>query len=382
MEVRENSVQGLRTAMVDADGIEFDLRLLDDGNVVLHHDRTPSIPHEARVGGAPYVEGWSYDDLKPFGLERFDEVLGDSTIAEAWRTQAKVGVIELKRPHPHHLGARRWVDDRKDVDHMVRLATAVQDALDEADVPAANTVLYAFHPRMDEVVRKAGWTRPWSRLTPNLPPFGGHNMQRAVAAPSFLRHSFASLVRRQRRAGSPMMPCALDYLEGFTRHLHLGRSVGLHGAAKQRLTSAREGFPAYVWPAPLDLEADLLDAGLTCISDSVATVAPRYADGRVRWTRPATAPLPTDAPTAVTDGDAVSMLEELRRDAAPWHELSAAERRTHLEAWRKRWSWKRSVDAMMSDVAVDGSTMPWEAVRIVGHRGCGVSPRPVLATRV
>ena len=206
-------------------------------------------------------------------------------------------------------------------------------------------------------------------------------MQRAVAAPSFLRHSFASLVQRQRQAGSPMMPCALDYVDGITRHLHLGRSVGLHGAAKQRLTSAREGFPVYVWPAPMDIEADLLDAGLTCISDSVATVAPRYADGRVRWTRPATAPLSGNAPTALDDGDAVSMLEELRRDVAPWHELSAAEHRTHLEAWRKRWSWKRSVDAMMSDVAVDGSTMPWEAVRIIGHRGCGVSPRPVLATR-
>jgi hypothetical protein len=377
--VRENSIEGLRSAIVSSDGIEFDLRMLDDGSIVLHHDRSPSIPSDARSGGSPHVEGWAFEDLKPYGLERFETMLEDTTIVEAWRTQAKVGVIELKRPHPHHVGGRRGFDDRTDLAHMARLASTVHDALNAADIPAANTVLYAFHPRMSEVVKQAGWTRPWSRLTPNLPPFGGRTMQRTVAAPSFLRHSFASLVRRQQQAGSPMMPCTLDYLTGLTKHLHVGRSVGLHGAAMQRLRSAQKGFPVYVWPAPLALEADLLDAGLTCISDDVTTVAPRSEDGRVRWTRPATAPLSGLAPSAASDEEAVTLHAELQREVAPWHELSTEERRVHLEAWRGRWSWKRTVDDLLQDVAEDGSTMPWEAVRMVGHRGCGVTPRPVLS---
>ena len=72
------------------------------------------------------------------------------------------------------------------------------------------------------------------------------------------------------------------------------------------------------------------------------------------------------------------MLMELEREVAPWHELDKAARRGHLEAWRKRWGWKRGVDDLMADVDESGSTMPWEAVRMVGHRGAGKTPRPVL----
>ena len=156
---------------------------------------------------------------------------------------------------------------------MSALTQRVEAALKEADIPSQNTVLYAFHPRMRDVVKTSGWSRPWSRLTPNLPPYGSGAAQRAVAAPSFVRNSFARLVSTHRAAGSPMMPCALDYMHGMRRHLPMGRSVGLTGRARDRLKATLEGFPAYVWPAPYRMETALIDAGLSLISDSVADPA-------------------------------------------------------------------------------------------------------------
>lgn len=374
----ENSVASLSTAIRTGDGIEFDLRLLQDGTVVLHHDRTPSIPKAAREDGPAWVEQWAYEDLQGHGLERFDDLLSQRGVAEAWREQAKVGVIEIKRPHPRVVGARPGFDHRQDVQHMVSLVAEVSRQLEEAEIPHQNTVLYAFHPRMQEVVQQAGWTRPWSRLTPNLPPYGGRTVQRAVAAPSFATNSFARLVNRQQRLGSAMIPCALDYLSGPTRHLPIGRTVGLHGGGLKRLNKARKGFPVYVWPAPLALEEDLLRAGLTCLSDDVDSPKVRHPSGKVRWTRPASAPLEHEAPAASSDEEAASVLREWRNDVAPWHELSPNEQRSHMAKWRQRWGWSRSVDDLMDDVLEGGATMPWEAVRLVGHRGCGVSERPVL----
>jgi hypothetical protein len=261
---------------------------------------------------------------------------------------------------------------------MAELTHKVSKALEEAEIPVQNTVLYAFHPRMPKVVKRSGWARPWSRLTPNLPPYGSGAIQRTVAAPSFIRNSFARLVRKQRQAGSPMMPCALDYLHGVQHLLPLGRKVGLKGRARERLTSILGGFPVYVWPAPYRMEAALIDAGLSLVSDSVTDPHPRHADGRLRWKRMATAPLEGKMPQVASDHEAEGLLKELDKDVAPWSELSHQDHRRHLGAWRARWGWTRSVDELMSDVGEGGSTMPWEAVRMVGHRGAGKTPRPVL----
>ena len=377
-ELAENSLSALREAMVHADGIEFDLRMTLDGHVVLHHDRTPMIPKHEKEGRPTYVEAWTLGELREFGAETFDEMLADPIISTAWREQAKVGVIEIKRPHPRHIGRGWWNDDRRDLPHMSALTQRVEAALKEADIPEQNTVLYAFHPRMRDLVKTSGWSRPWSRLTPNLPPYGSGAAQRAVAAPSFVRNSFARLVRTHRAAGSPMMPCALDYVHGRRRHLPLGRSVGLTGRARQRLKSTLEGFPAYVWPAPYHMEASLIDAGLSLISDSVTDPRVRHADGRLRWKRMATAPLEDGMPKMGSDDEARDLLKRFDAEVTPWHELDTAGHRRHLAAWRKRWSWKRDLDELMADVGESGSTMPWEAVRMVGHRGAGKTPRPVL----
>ena len=374
----ENSLAALREGMVNADGIEFDLRLTKDGHVVLHHDRTPMIPKHEKSGRPPYVEDWTLDALREFGAETLDDLLADTVISTAWREQAKIGVIEIKRPHPRFVGRGWWNDDRRDIPHMAELTRKVSEALEEAEIPTQNTVLYAFHPRMPQVVKRSGWARPWSRLTPNLPPYGSGAIQRTVAAPSFIRNSFARLVRKQRQAGSPMMPCALDYLHGVQHLLPLGRKVGLKGRARERLRSIMGGFPVYVWPAPYRMEAALIDAGLSLVSDSVTDPHPRHVDGRLRWKRMATAPLEGGMPQVASDDEAERLLKQLDKDVAPWSELSHEDHRRHLDAWRTRWGWTRSLDELMADVGEGGNTMPWEAVRMVGHRGAGKTPRPGL----
>jgi len=374
----ENSLAALREGMVKADGIEFDLRLTKDGHVVLHHDRKPMIPKHEKAGRPTYVEDWTLDELREFGAETLDELLADPVISTAWREQAKVGVIEIKRPHPRYIGRGSWNDDKRDIPHMAELTAKVSEALEEAEIPAQNTVLYAFHPRMQVVVKRSGWTRSWSRLTPNLPPYGSGALQRAVASPSFIRNSFARLVRKQRQAGSPMMPCALDYLHGIQHLLPLGRKVGLRGRGRERLTSIRGGYPVYVWPAPYRMEGALIDAGLSAISDSVTDPHPRHVDGRLRWKRMATAPLDGAMPRVASDAEAECKIKELDKDVSPWSELGHEDHRRLLDTWRKRWRWTRTLEDLLADVGEGGSTMPWEAVRMVGHRGAGKTPRPVL----
>ena len=53
---KENSIAALEYGMEHADGVEMDLRLTAEGEVVIHHDpRTPS---------GKYPERYGYDDLK------------------------------------------------------------------------------------------------------------------------------------------------------------------------------------------------------------------------------------------------------------------------------------------------------------------------------
>ena len=104
------------------------------------------------------MEAWTLDELREFGAETFDEMLADPIISTAWREQAKVGVIEIKRPHPKHIGRGWWNDDRRDFAHVRADATGERPS--KKPTFQQNTVLYAFHPRMRDLVKTSGWSRP------------------------------------------------------------------------------------------------------------------------------------------------------------------------------------------------------------------------------
>ena len=56
----------------------------------------------------------------------------------------------------------------------------------------------------------------------------------------------------------------------------------------------------------------------------------------------------------------------------PWNEISAGERRGVVQKWRKRWSWSATPEELEEISKVN--TLPWEAPRLIGHRGVGKDP--------
>ena len=147
-----------------------------------------------------------------------------------------------------------------------------------------------------------------------------------------------------------MVPCALEYLTGWTRWVTLGKTVGLKGKQLDRLTKNRKGYPAFVWPSRLSNEGMLMDAGLTALTDDADPSISHLPDGRTRNTRPATEP---------------------KGDGVPWHEMNDSERRSLLTQMRSKWNWEKSLDEL-ADLATANS-VPWEVPRIIGHRGAGMS---------
>ena len=377
----ENTLDSLRQAILATDGIEFDLRMTADGELVIHHDRFVSVPEERLQGLPKETENWQLDDLLGLGFSSFEQILSDDKIAGAWRKQAKVGCVEIKRPHPKTKISGRFLDKKREIEYMGKVLAKAEQMLDEAEIPPANAVFYAFFPHMEKSIHKSTIKRPWSKLTPNLPPFGNNFIQKAYGAPSFILNSFSRLTKHHKAKGSPMMPCALEYLEGWHSYLPLGRKVGLKGKPLQRLTSSRNGFPAYVWPTKPHHEALLMSAGLTALIDDVDPNHTWLETGHARWLRPATKPMTAEQEqtlTSVSQENHLDLLREFERTITPWHELSRSEQSALLDGWRKRWAWSRNIDQLMADIPDDSSSMPWEVRRIIGHRGCGKSPRPVL----
>jgi glycerophosphoryl diester phosphodiesterase len=369
---QENSIASHLHGMKHLDGVELDLRLSSDGELVLQHDAELGESRGELGGRSPWVELNSAAELAESGIELFADLVGRAGFRELWQAQAKVVCIELKAPHPSTGLAGGWREGRGRLEHLTRMVRQVNEMLAELELPHSNAVIYAFDPRILIAGKSVDSTLPLARLFPRIREWGSPRLKRIVAAPSFIANSLPRLMRWQRRLGAPMLPCALDYLVAPKNMLTLGRTVSLHGKGLQRLTDMRAGFPFYVWPSTPDCEPDLLNAGLTCLSDHTSPEFVTYPNGDARWPRPATQPLDADVTATLARDDAddhAGVLAELQQQVSPWHELSDGERRSLLDGWRSRWRWGRSIDELVADS--DSDRMPWESVRIVGHRGAG-----------
>ncbi|RJU88150.1 MAG: hypothetical protein DWC02_02220 [Candidatus Poseidoniales archaeon] len=330
----ENTHASLVEAMQRMDGVEFDLRLTADDQLVVHHDHIVSIPENMLEGRSRIVEDWDLSDLEEVGFCSFEKLMSDKEWLVPWQEHSKVACLEIKRSLP-----KVAKDPTKRMARVMELASVM---VDEAGIHNQAAVFYAFHRPMAKVAKLSGSKRPWSRLLPIVPRTGSHNSKRFRAAPEFIAYSFARLLRSQKNSGAPMMPCAVDYFEGIKRYLHLGLPVGLKGKQLRRLTKIRNGFPVYVWPGHIELERDLLDAGLSLLTDN-ADSEMKLPCGSSRWLRPATMPLNEEQVAGLRKGI-------VPEDVAPWHEISDQQ-------------------------------LGWDAVRMIGHRGCGKSPRPVIQSR-
>ena len=327
----ENTHASLVEAMQRMDGVEFDLRLTADDQLVVHHDHTVSISHDMFDGRPENVEEWNMADLEEVGFCSFEKLMSDKEWLVPWQEHSKVACLEIKRSLPEIVK-----DPTKRMARVMELAT---EMVDEAGIHDQAAVFYAFHRKMSEVAKVSGSSRPWSRLLPIVPRTGSHNSKRLRAAPEFIANSFRRLLHSQKKSGAPMMPCAVDYFEGIKRFIHFGRPVGLKGRQLKRLTKIRDGFPVYVWPGHPELERDLLNAGLSILTD-FADPDMKLPCGSSRWLRPATMPL--------TDEQWLDLEKGITpEDVTPWHEISDEQ-------------------------------LGWSAVRIIGHRGCGKTTRPVI----
>mgnify|MGYP001347779015 FL=1 len=359
----ENSLAALVHGMQISDGVELDLRLSADDELVAFHD--------TRTADGRFPECEESPSMPEY-VCTLDEMLAEPGFTEPWLEGGRFACIELKTPHPSS-GKTGWLmSGEARTDHMRKMIELVDEALEGLDIGDSSTVVYSFEPKLLKAAKRTGSKLRFARLVPYLRPWGSSFVKRVFASPYFIGLSLPTLMRLQRNVGAPMLPAALDYLDGVKRHLTIGTTMGLQGKQLTNLTRKRRGFPVYVWPAKLRVERALLEAGLTAISDELSPEVTTLPTGEARWLRPATQPLGEEhqnkLDSALPEHHA-SVIAELQQDVSPWSELSIPEKKQFLENWRKKWMWERDVDTLMSES--NGSSMPWEACRIIGHRGSG-----------
>lgn len=376
----ENTLESLVHGMRMFDGIEFDIRLTSDDQIIIHHDRTISVDPGLLSGRSPFVEDWTLDELREFGFCSFEELLNHPEIQKAVQNEGKVLVVETKRPSLNVKRSGGLFARKKHDVHMGRTMHRAEQLLDEYSIPLKSIVHYAFHSRMGAATKYGGIKAPWSSLRPNIRPIGGRRTHRTLALPEFVSNSFYRLKKKHQKNGSPMMPCAIEYLVSPTNRIPVGKTVGLHGKQLETLTKQRQGFPVYLWPVKPTLEHSVLNAGLSALTDHSDPALTWLPSGHARWHQPATLPLDEGQQqllNATDEENHLSVLSELKKETPPWKEADASRRRELLSYWKAKWNWQPSIDEMLTH-STESVSMPWEFVRMIGHRGSGKTQRPVL----
>ncbi|MDP6324146.1 MAG: glycerophosphodiester phosphodiesterase family protein [Candidatus Thalassarchaeaceae archaeon] len=367
----ENSIDGLRHGMTHLDGVEFDMRLTMDGELVLFHDNHLSKEQVEKIGGSKWTEDHSTSELAELGIETFEQLLADDVFTHSWREHGKVACVELKMPHPNSKIAGS-VNPKKREKHARTMAKLADSMLNEVGLQQSNVVFISFKRRFRHACARANVRWPVAQLQPAIPEVGGKRMKRILTMPSFMWLSLAFHLKHQKLVGAPILPCALEYVHGATRHITLGRTFGLTGYTGRRLNRLRKGYQAYVWPTPIAVENSLHQIGLTGMTDDTSPETVTHPGGGARWTRWACQPLDPEREALFQNADPSdhsALIEDAAREVTPWYELTDIERRGFLSIWRKRWNWERDIDELAGDSSPQ--TMPWEMSRLLGHRGSG-----------
>ena len=362
---RENTVEALVYGMEQSDGVELDLRLTQDQRLILHHD--------SKTEFGEYPECLTIDELPDY-VEPMDDLLANKDFIRRWTEEGAFTCIEFKSPHPSSGKAGGWFNGKEKEQHMINMIQNLQELLEPIERSNSSTVIYSFDPKIITASKKIKTDLKFSRLRPNIRPWGNWTTQRIVATPSFLANSLPKLMDKQRQEGSPMLPCSLQYLKGIESNINIGWTVGLEGKKLERLTKYRRGYPVYVWPSKSDSERLLLDAGLTGLTDDLSPNSVTLDTGHARWTKPATQPLTDETRKELDDipkEEHFTKIKELKKEVSPWHELSDNERIKFVDNWRKRWLWERDRSTLLNETSK--SSLPWEVSRIIGHRGTGSS---------
>ena len=74
----ENSIEAIRHGISHMDGVEFDLRLTMDNQLVLFHDNHLSREQRKIIGGSKWTEDHTADELNELGIDTFEKLLSDN----------------------------------------------------------------------------------------------------------------------------------------------------------------------------------------------------------------------------------------------------------------------------------------------------------------
>ena len=374
----ENSLVSLAHGISNSDGIELDLRFTADNELIIHHDAKVSVNKQLLDNRNPYVESWELDELHDFGFCSFRQMLEHKDILKNWHDEGKMVCLELKRPHPKSPKGGGYFDGAKLTQTLSEMISSASKLIDEFEIPKSNVVFYAFHNKMHKSVKISNCQYNWAELLPVVPRIGSRRFKRMMAYPQYLVTPFGKLINKHKTRGASMVPCAIEYFQPFYNRLLIGKSVGLSGRRLNYFQKCRTGMPVYVWPAKESYEFRLLSSGITGLTDNLDPNFTWYNDGKPRWRFPATQPLDQIQLEKLNNASFEShkeILSDLEKEVPKWSECDKQRKLELTKMWQDKWNWKN--DSAKTEFNSENSP-PWQAVRLIGHRGSGKTQRPVM----
>ena len=357
----ENSLHALKHGMDFSDGVEFDVRVDADGELVIFHDE--ALPKKGPLSSR-CIENIHTSDLINEGVLTLQEVIDDRKFLESWQSGSKTVDIEIKMPHP--------VVGKSHNEHLKLIMRKISLMTQDLHLGPRSTIVTSFSPEIAKASRECEFAMPVTQLVPKIRPWGRHwRVKKLFAVPQFFLTSVPSIADRFRDEGMESVGMALEYLSGWERRARLGRSVGLRGKGLARLHQSLRGMGAFVWPAPLHLEDRLLEAGISIVTDHLNPEVLNKPDGSFRWPRPASQPLDeewSDRLSKSSSEDLGDLMSEASGSLPYWSEMEDVRKSEMILQQGRRMNWDGSENSWIKNLE-DG--IPWGSPRIIGHRGAG-----------
>ena len=359
----ENSLDALKHGMEFSDGIEFDLRMSADGELVIFHDEF--VPGSGSI--KPRCNENMYtDELQKHGVLTFNKLVNDKDFLEKWKSGSKTVDIEIKMPHP--------TVGKNDDDYLESVMERISSMTNGFELPSRSTIVSSFSPRLCVVSKSIEFDFAVTQLVPKIRPWGRYwRVKRAFAIPQFVMTSVPYIAKTFRSEGMNSIGMALEYLKGWEKYARFGPKVGLEGKGLEKLHKSLRGMGVFVWPGPLELEDSLINAGVSIVSDNMNPDVVTKPDGSYRWPRPASQPLDEEWENRLRSSTLLERSDLIKEagDSLPsWAELGSKRKTDIITDQGRRMLWEGSEESWNRD---HENGIPWGSPRIIGHRGAGKS---------
>ena len=373
----ENTVSSLKYGIEHMDGVELDLRMCSDKQLVLHHDTSLMVDNPEKNGFNKWTENNSSDVMKEIGFHTLDDLFSENDFLNMWHDFGKLVCFEMKLPHPRSGLAGGWKRGANAFNYAKEMYSLLEDKISETGMQGSSKIIFSFYPKISNVADSINSNIQTATLEPHVRQWGNSIIQKLVALPGFASSTLFSLARNAKRRNSPIIGCGLEYFLFPTNMVRFGRSVSLKGYGLNRLKKARAGLPIFVWPTPLEIEKSMINAGITCISDNVGSNYTTLPTGEIRWQRIATQPVTPEYKKIFLESEKEehsSLIKEAENDLPMWVELNKSEKVAQLDVWKKEGYWGNESKSILEKL--NENAIPWQIPRMIAHRGAGITGRP------